>query len=105
MAKLSTTRRVTQLLDQGRRVSGQYLDLWYLPSPPARPVFMVSKKGLHRAVNRNRARRRVQAIWQTFCQRQPCPGQTVWLVKPAALTASPADLAQEINRLWHEAVS
>ena len=102
MAKLSTTRQVEQLLDHGKRLSGQFVTLWYLPHHQPRTVLLVSKKNLSKAVQRNRARRRVAAILSQQLKQHPLPGQIACLIKPSALAAPHDQLESEIKKLMQQ---
>jgi ribonuclease P protein component len=92
------------LFERGRRVDGRYMQLIVAASaaPPSRAGFVISRKALKRAVDRNRLRRQVRAMLEIAARERP-PFDVVVRVKPPLarkhLAAAAAEAALLIARL------
>ncbi len=64
LARLSGAGEFESLFERGRRIDGRYMQLIVAPTdaPQGRVGFVISRKALSRAVERNRLRRQVRAM-------------------------------------------
>ena len=99
---LRSSREFAEVKAQGTGFRGRHCLLVALakPSEPTRLGFVISKKGVGNAVQRNRARRRLREILRLRWPRVPETGY--WLVMIAfrtVLEASHQDLANDVERV------
>ncbi len=99
---LRSSREFAEVKAQGTGFRGRHCLLVALAKPyePTRVGFVISKKGVGNAVERNRARRRLREILRVRWPRVPESGY--WLVMIAfrsVLEASHQDLANDIERV------
>jgi ribonuclease P protein component len=88
------------LFERGRRLDGRYLQ-WIVASaqaPPCRAGFIISRKALRRAVDRNRLRRQIRAILTATARTAP-PFDVIVRVKAPLKRTDLAAAAAEATRL------
>lgn len=100
--RIGSRLRVTHVFKKGRRVGSPYFQWRILPTRAAKTRFslMVTKKVGKRAVDRNRARRRVyEAIAKNLPELPKTCYDVVVLLNPSVLEAPFQSLVMEVKRL------
>jgi ribonuclease P protein component len=89
------------VFERGRRLDGRYMQLIVAAGarPPSRAGFVISRKALRRAVDRNRLRRQVRAMLVQRAAAFEAPFDVVVRVKPPLTRADLPAAADEARRL------
>jgi ribonuclease P protein component len=89
------------VFERGRRLDGRYMQLIVAngETPPSRAGFVISRKALRRAVDRNRLRRQVRAMLVARARAASEPFDVVVRVKPPLARADLPAAADEARQL------
>ncbi|HXU50714.1 MAG TPA: ribonuclease P protein component [Casimicrobiaceae bacterium] len=89
------------VFERGRRLDGRYMQLIVATGerPPSRAGFVISRKALRRAVDRNRLRRQVRAMLVARAAEATEPFDVVVRVKPPLSRSDLPAAADEARRL------
>jgi ribonuclease P protein component len=95
--RLKASRLFEETFAQRRRASGRCLTLWLRRGPAAaRRLGVVASRRLGGAVTRNRAKRRLREAFRLNRHRFRTDADVVLVARPGALTASWAELQQDL---------
>jgi len=90
-----------RVFDRGRSIKGRLLVAWHLASPDAdrEAGVVVSKKTIHEAVDRNRAKRLMREAFRLLVKSGEMPEKTEWvfIARRAILEQPCAEVVGEIR--------
>ena len=91
--------RYKRIFDRGRSVKGRLLVAWHLQAPGADRMagVVVSKKSLHDAVDRNRAKRLMREAFRLLVKEGSMPAETEWI-----FIARPAVASVKVDAVMRE---
>ncbi|HRJ19094.1 MAG TPA: ribonuclease P protein component [Bryobacteraceae bacterium] len=91
-----------QVYDQGLRIPTRHFVAfcWAAPGLEGPKVGFTTPRALGKAVKRNRMRRRLREIIRRQLSRLAPEWRIVWNLRRASLTATPADLAADVERIF-----
>ncbi len=87
------------MLNEGLRLSGEWMVLYVLPSEQGIRVGFVCGRGLGGAVLRNRCRRRLKEAWRSVSSRARGGFDIVVVARPKTLGTRAAALTEELAGL------
>ena len=92
---------IRDLFDRGARCAGRYMVLWYLPSEErgSRIAVIAGKRTFRRAVDRNRAKRRLREVFRLNREHVQSGHDLMLLARAGVLGASFSELEAEFRKL------
>lgn len=99
--RLTKKKDFMKLAVQGRSIFGSYATLRFKKSsePETKIAFIISTKVFKKAVDRNRARRRMRAVMRSLLPELPERMHLLFVLKPECRTAKFELLMQEAKRM------
>ncbi len=102
--RIRQREEIRTLLDRGKRKKTKVLDVFFMPSPVARPRFgVIVPKHRHRIVDRNRVRRRLKEIGRqevlSRLRERRCPVDVLVRARRDAYGSGYEELKSELVRV------